>query len=478
MADAITVSGPVSGTDKTLTFSTGRLAPQSQGAVDGRDRRHPGAGHRQRRRRHPRGHRLLPPHRRRRGEDVRRRQDPRLVLPPGGPSHRPGRPGLPPDRPAAATQLRRGLPQRDPGRGHRPRRRPGEPPRRDRHQRRVGGADAVGPAVRGPDRRRAPGLQPATAVDPAPHLPGAARTPPSRSWSPAARRRRRHRHHDGRGRRHREGVGLLRGRRPEGHRGGHRRRARGVPRPGSTSRSTCSSELVDEGRRRTPRSRWDPSLDYSDEVDAAVEAADNGRLVQANTDRRQDRAQRRQRRGQGRAIVAELCGEGAALRRPREAGQGRHPGRSPRSVIRARVVDEGVRIDGRGPTDLRPCQPRWACSPPPTAPVCSSGARPRCSTCSPSACPAWTSCSTPSGSTTKKRYMHHYNMPPYANGETGRMGGTKRREVGHGLLAERALLPVVPSARGVALRPAPRVRGAVVQRLHLDGVGLLVAACR
>jgi polyribonucleotide nucleotidyltransferase len=44
----------------------------------------------------------------------------------------------------------------------------------------------------------------------------------------------------------------------------------------------------------------------------------------------------------------------------------------------------------------------------------------------------------------KKRYMHHYNMPPYANGETGRMGGTKRREVGHGLLAERALLPVVP----------------------------------
>ena len=46
---------------------------------------------------------------------------------------------------------------------------------------------------------------------------------------------------------------------------------------------------------------------------------------------------------------------------------------------------------------------------------------------------------------TKKRYMHHYNMPPYSNGETGRIGGTKRREVGHGMLAERALLPVVPS---------------------------------
>ncbi|HEX7168871.1 MAG TPA: polyribonucleotide nucleotidyltransferase [Acidimicrobiales bacterium] len=44
----------------------------------------------------------------------------------------------------------------------------------------------------------------------------------------------------------------------------------------------------------------------------------------------------------------------------------------------------------------------------------------------------------------RKRYMHHYNMPPFANGETGRVGGTKRREIGHGLLAERALLPVVP----------------------------------
>jgi polyribonucleotide nucleotidyltransferase len=44
----------------------------------------------------------------------------------------------------------------------------------------------------------------------------------------------------------------------------------------------------------------------------------------------------------------------------------------------------------------------------------------------------------------KKRYMHHYNMPPFANGETGRVGSPRRREIGHGLLAERALLPVVP----------------------------------
>lgn len=45
----------------------------------------------------------------------------------------------------------------------------------------------------------------------------------------------------------------------------------------------------------------------------------------------------------------------------------------------------------------------------------------------------------------EKHYMHHYSMPPYASGETGKFGGPGRREIGHGALAERALLPVVPS---------------------------------
>src|SRR5208282_1568362 len=44
-----------------------------------------------------------------------------------------------------------------------------------------------------------------------------------------------------------------------------------------------------------------------------------------------------------------------------------------------------------------------------------------------------------------KRYMHNYNMPPYSTGETGRVGSPKRREIGHGALAERALIPVLPS---------------------------------
>ncbi|WP_028709454.1 polyribonucleotide nucleotidyltransferase [Propionicicella superfundia] len=46
---------------------------------------------------------------------------------------------------------------------------------------------------------------------------------------------------------------------------------------------------------------------------------------------------------------------------------------------------------------------------------------------------------------TTKRYMHNYNFPPYSTGETGRVGSPKRREIGHGALAERALVPVLPS---------------------------------
>jgi polyribonucleotide nucleotidyltransferase len=45
----------------------------------------------------------------------------------------------------------------------------------------------------------------------------------------------------------------------------------------------------------------------------------------------------------------------------------------------------------------------------------------------------------------RKRYMHNYNFPPYSTGETGRVGSPKRREIGHGALAERALMPVLPS---------------------------------
>src|SRR3954471_17197008 len=52
------------------------------------------------------------------------------------------------------------------------------------------------------------------------------------------------------------------------------------------------------------------------------------------------------------------------------------------------------------------------------------------------------------GLQTQKFYFHHYNFPPFSVGEAGRLGGPKRRDIGHGALAERALVPVVPSVEG------------------------------
>ena len=74
--------------------------------------------------------------------------------------------------------------------------------------------------------------------------------------------------------------------------------------------------------------------------------------------------------------------------------------------------------------------------------------------------------------------MHNYNFPPYSTGETGRVGSPKRREIGHGALAERALMPVLPTPRGVPVRDPPGLRGARLQRLDLDGLGLRLARCR
>ncbi len=71
-----------------------------------------------------------------------------------------------------------------------------------------------------------------------------------------------------------------------------------------------------------------------------------------------------------------------------------------------------------------------------------------------------------------KRFMLHYNFPPFSVGEVSFLRGPGRREIGHGALAERALLPVIPSRREVAVHDARRLRHPGVERIVLDGLGL------
>ena len=71
-----------------------------------------------------------------------------------------------------------------------------------------------------------------------------------------------------------------------------------------------------------------------------------------------------------------------------------------------------------------------------------------------------------------RRYMHHYNFPPFSVGETGFMRGPKRRDIGHGALAQRALAGRDPEHRGVPLHDPPRLGDARVERLVVDGLGV------
>ena len=116
-----------------------------------------------------------------------------------------------------------------------------------------------------------------------------------------------------------------------------------------------------------------------------------------------------------------------------------------KKIVRGRIINEGVRPDGRGMTEIRPLSSEVGLLPR----VHGSGLFKRGQT------QVLTACTLAPMSDMQmldglwdeesKRYIHHYNFPPYSVGETGRMRGPGRREIGHGALAERALLPVIPN---------------------------------
>ncbi len=116
-----------------------------------------------------------------------------------------------------------------------------------------------------------------------------------------------------------------------------------------------------------------------------------------------------------------------------------------KKIVRRRIVEEGIRIDGRGPSDIRPLSAEVGLIP--TAH--GSGLFQRGDTqvlnFTTLGMPRMNQLLDTIGIDETKRYMHHYNFPPFSTGETGFMRCPKRREIGHGLLAERALLPVIPA---------------------------------
>ncbi|HTN59342.1 MAG TPA: polyribonucleotide nucleotidyltransferase [Protaetiibacter sp.] len=116
-----------------------------------------------------------------------------------------------------------------------------------------------------------------------------------------------------------------------------------------------------------------------------------------------------------------------------------------KKIVRGRILTEGVRIDGRGLSDIRALDAEVQVIPRVHGSAIFQRGETQILGVTTLNMLKMEQQIDSLAPVTKKRYLHHYNFPPYSTGETGRVGSPKRREIGHGFLAERALVPVLPS---------------------------------
>ena len=182
-------------------------------------------------------------------------------------------------------------------------------------------------------------------------------------------------------------------------------------------------------------------LPYSDDVYAAVAKAAEADLVKVY--QIADKQERQEADDQVKSRVKE---ELAAILTEEQMVEFSAAYKSvSKKVMRTRVLKEGIRIDGRGLADIRLIDAEVAVIPRTHGSAIFQRGETQIlgvTTLNMLKMEQQLDALTPE---TSKRYMHHYNFPPYSTGETGRVGTPKRREIGHGALAERALVPVLPS---------------------------------
>jgi len=116
-----------------------------------------------------------------------------------------------------------------------------------------------------------------------------------------------------------------------------------------------------------------------------------------------------------------------------------------KKVMRARVIEHGVRLDGRGPRDIRPLSAEVGLIPRAHGSSLFNRGDTQALNVTTLGMLRMTQMIDTLDPEESKRYIHHYNFPPFSTGEVGRIGSPRRREIGHGALAERALVPVVPT---------------------------------
>ena len=209
-------------------------------------------------------------------------------------------------------------------------------------------------------------------------------------------------------------------------------------------------ELVDAAGGPKPTMEFPTLSDYTDEQMAAVTAAAESKLVAvmsiADKTERGD-AESALRDEVIEALLSQFAGGASSSDEVALATkQLKAAFRSlSKAIVRRRIVEDNVRIDGRRSDEIRSLSAEVGVLPR----VHGSGLFQRGETqvlnVTTLGMKRMDQMIDGIDPTTRKRYLHHYNFPPFSTGETGFMRGPKRREIGHGLLAERALVPVVPS---------------------------------
>ncbi|TLP75774.1 polyribonucleotide nucleotidyltransferase [Nesterenkonia sphaerica] len=183
--------------------------------------------------------------------------------------------------------------------------------------------------------------------------------------------------------------------------------------------------------------------DYQDDVFQAVKTAAEDKL--ANIYQIADKQQREVADAELKAeLVEQLAGEGKDFE-GRAGEVGKALSSVTKQVIRQRILRDQVRIDGRGLADIRQLTAEVEVLPRVHgSAIFERGETQIMGVTTLNMLKLEQSIDSLSPET-KKRYMHNYNFPPYSVGETGRVGSPKRREIGHGALAERAIVPVLPT---------------------------------
>ena len=204
-------------------------------------------------------------------------------------------------------------------------------------------------------------------------------------------------------------------------------------------RVLCDAQSELAGKSAKPTAEFPLFLDYQDDVYEAVASTVTDPLAQALTI-----AGKQEREAALDAVKAEAV-EAVA---PKFEGREKEISAAFRSLtkklVRQRILRDQVRIDGRTPTDIRRLSAEVGVVPlAHGSALFERGETQILGVTTMNMLRMEQMLDTLAPDRTK-RYMHNYNFPPYSTGETGRVGSPKRREIGHGALAERALLPVLP----------------------------------